>query len=456
MTATAIIPWRLVGLLANRVRLALADVRGALRRPVAGEPGHEAELARQTLRGEQRRLAILAPLLTGMTLLVVAFGVAGWWRGVLVSGYVWILAVGVLACTYEWTALRYLTHAVERGFQPDRFRFYLNALVEIAAPMAMALIAAAHTDPTTAVSGPASYVYFLFIILSALRLDFALSLFTGAVCSLAYGVTVVLYWAELERAFPLPGLTMQFSFFVRALIFLLAGWVAGLVSVRLRASLVETVETLRERERVVALFGQHVSPAVVDRLLTGAAGQHSEVRTVCVLVLDIRNFTGFSEQHPPEQVVALLNRLWGFMVRAVNDHHGFVNKFLGDGFLAVFGAPLSSGNDCQNAVAAARRILRELDGLVSSGVLPPVDVGMAVHAGDAIVGNIGSAERREYTVIGDVVNVAFRLEALNKDFGSRLLVSDRVRREVAAGNGEQGTTVQVRGRDGTLAVHSMG
>jgi adenylate cyclase len=418
--------------------------------------GHEPQLARQILSGERRRVAILAPLQTGLLLLLAVYGLAAHVRGTLPSGYGWILFVATVASAYEWFVVWYLGYAVKRGIHPARFRFYLNTLVEISVPMVMTLIVAAHINPVTAISSPGTYIYFIFICLSALRLDFALSLFTGAVSALAYGFTVVLHWDALEKTFPEPGLTMQFSFFVRALIFLLTGWVAGLVAVRIRQSLIEAVTTMREREQVVALFGQHVSPSVVDRLLTQAHGDHSEVRTVCVLVLDIRNFTSFAESRSPAEVVALLNTLWTFMVRAVNDHHGFINKFLGDGFLAVFGAPIPAGNDCANALAAARRILRELDDLMSGGALPPVQVGLAVHAGDAIVGNIGSVERKEYTVIGDVVNVAFRMEAFNKDFGSRLVVSQRVRRAVEINHAEPGTTVQVRGRNDTIEIHPTG
>ena len=141
------------------------------------------------------------------------------------------------------------------------------------------------------------------------------------------------------------------------------------------------------------------------------------------LVLDIRNFTTFSEGRVAEEVVAYLNTLWTFMVRTVNEHHGIVNKFLGDGFLAVFGAPVSTGNDCANALAAARHILREIDELTEAGRLLPTRIGIALHAGEAVVGNVGSAERKEYTVIGDVVNVAFRIERLNKQLGSTFLVS---------------------------------
>jgi adenylate cyclase len=163
------------------------------------------------------------------------------------------------------------------------------------------------------------------------------------------------------------------------------------------------------------------------------------------MVVDIRNFTSFAEARPADEVVRYLNTLWSFMVRAVNEHHGIVNKFLGDGFLAVFGAPLSTGIDCRNALAAAQRILSELTNLAATGGLPPTQIGIALHAGPAIVGSVGSADRKEYTVIGDVVNVAFRIEALNKEFGSTMLISEPVR-DVVGIDAERIPAIAIRGR----------
>jgi adenylate cyclase len=134
------------------------------------------------------------------------------------------------------------------------------------------------------------------------------------------------------------------------------------------------------------------------------------------------------------------------MVGTINEHGGIVNKFLGDGFLAIFGAPVSTGDDCGNAITAARRIICELERLAAEGALPPTKLGIALHSGLVIVGNIGSAERKEYTVIGDVVNVAFRIEALNKEFGSKLLISEPVRQQAGIDDGERIPAISIRGR----------
>src|SRR5262249_14569600 len=166
--------------------------------------------------------------------------------------------------------------------------------------------------------------------------------------------------------------------------------------------------------------GQHVSPAVVDRLLEQRADVKSEVRDVCVMFLDVRNFTAFAEKRTPEEVVEYLNSLFDFMIDSVNRHHGIVNKFLGDGVMAVFGAPLSDGKECVHAIDAAQEILAQIEEMVESGRIPPTRVGIGLHFGKALIGNVGSGARKEYTVIGDAVNVAARIEQLNKELGSQL------------------------------------
>ena len=183
----------------------------------------------------------------------------------------------------------------------------------------------------------------------------------------------------------------------------------------------------------------------------------SERRNVCVMFLDIRNFTTFAEKRMPEEVVAYLESLFEFMIEIVNRHHGVINKFLGDGFMALFGAPLSDGSDCLNGVAAAKEILSRIEDEVTRGNVLPTTVGIGIHAGEAVTGSIGSSLRKEYTVIGDVVNLASRIEKLNKEFGSQLLISEMVWQTLgesvteAIPKGE----VQVRGREEAIQVYQV-
>jgi len=140
----------------------------------------------------------------------------------------------------------------------------------------------------------------------------------------------------------------------------------------------------------------------------------------------------------------------------VNAHHGIINKFLGDGFMACFGAPLSDGRDTQNAVRAALEIARAVERMSADGTIPPTRIGIGLHAGTAVTGSVGSDERREYTLIGDTVNVASRVEQLTKQYGVVLLVTEAVwhvvKDEYQARPFE---TVAVRGREAPVAVYAL-
>ena len=205
------------------------------------------------------------------------------------------------------------------------------------------------------------------------------------------------------------------------------------------------------------MFGQHVSPAVVDQLLNQDVELAGEIREVCVMFLDIQGFTTFAENRRPEEVVEYLNGLFSVMIDVINRHNGIVNKFLGDGFMAIFGAPISDDSACRNAVAAALEMVERVQAMSASGEIPSTVIRLGLHAGEAVTGNVGSSERKEYTIIGDVVNLASRLEQLNKQFGSRLLISDTVlehldgQRERATALGE----VQVKGRERPVQVYRL-
>lgn len=178
---------------------------------------------------------------------------------------------------------------------------------------------------------------------------------------------------------------------------------------------------------------------------------------VCLMFLDIRDFTKYAEQRTPQEVMSFLNSLFEPMVDSVNGHGGIINKFLGDGFLAMFGAPIEDKQASSHAVAAAREILAKLDDDPLFGGLS-VKVGIGLHAGEAVTGTVGSAQRKEYTLIGDVVNLASRIEQLNKQFGSQLLISEMVwdvlSLDERSGGIELGP-VSVKGRERPVHVYQL-
>ncbi len=331
---------------------------------------------------------------------------------------------------YELIALRALQARIRRGRDFPRFVRIINVVVETSMPTVLLWVAVRYISPTIAFSLWPSMLYYIFIVGSVLRLDFGLSVLTGAVA--AFGYMALVFWVSPDAG------AAAVQHVPRALIMLTAGIVAGLVAMRLRNKFQSAVREAASRERVTNIFGQHVSPAVVDRLLDSSADWLGERREVCVMFLDIRNFTANSRERPPEAVVEYLNAAFASMIEVVDRHSGFINKFLGDGFMAVFGAPLQDPAAARHAVAAARQILFDIDRRASADKAWPLQVGIGLHIGPCVVGNVGSPRRKEFTVIGDTVNLASRLEQLTKQFGKRLIVSAAI---IAALGEEAGVSV---------------
>jgi adenylate cyclase len=175
------------------------------------------------------------------------------------------------------------------------------------------------------------------------------------------------------------------------------------------------------------------------------------------MFVDFRSFTAGARSRSPQQVVDRLDGAFAVLVEILDRHGGIVNKFLGDGFLALFGAPFAAPEAAHHAVAAAREMLAAMEG-VNNASSWPLRIGIGIHFGEVVAGNIGSPRRKEYTVIGDTVNFAARLEALNKDFDSQLLVSAAVR-DALGDDGRDAVSlgeVAIRGYDRPMMVWQLG
>ena len=334
---------------------------------------------------------------------------------------------------------------------------YISAFVETSIPGLALIVTAWFLNPIYALYTPAPFVYALFIVLSTLRLNFSLCVFTGAVAAIEYWLISWIFIASTPHESVEPILLGAPPHILKGFLFLLMGVAAGLVTTQIKTRILSSFETIQERNRISRTFGEYVSPVVMDKLLTLKPDYRSEKREVCVMFLDIRNFTSFAEKTAPEDVVAYLESLFEFMIEIVNRHHGVINKFLGDGFMAVFGAPISEGGDCFNGVAAAKEILARVDEEVALGHVAPTKVGIGLHAGEAVTGSIGSSLRREYTVIGDVVNLASRIEKLNKVFGSQLLISEDVWQTLERDSADAIPMgeVKVQGREEAIQIYQV-
>lgn len=372
------------------------------------------------------------------------------------------------AVVYETIALGFVQKALKTRRMPPKIIRYMSLIIEVSFPTMLMLLLGARIHPIYAAHTPIILHYAIFIALSVLQLHFAASALSGFVAGAGY---FFVCWHTL----PIHGevtVTLENYYFVSSTIvfaksFLLFGMgiITGLVAYQLRKTLIRSLLAQEEKNAIVGMFGQYVSPSVAEKLIEQK--QHfkaeltGEERRVTVMFLDIRDFTSFSEKRSPQEVVQYLNTLFGHCIGIINKHNGIVNKFLGDGFMAVFGAPFSSGSasqDVHNAVSAMQEILKTIDSLNDNGLIPETQVGIGLHTGVAVTGSVGSDERKEYTIIGDTVNLASRLEQMTKQLSVRALLTDAVyeylseeaRRNISC---KPLPPLKVRGREEAVTVY---
>ena len=186
---------------------------------------------------------------------------------------------------------------------------------------------------------------------------------------------------------------------------------------------------LQERERLRDAFGRYVAPEVAEEVMRHGVSLGGSVVSAAVLFADIRDFTALSEQITPAEVVSLLNGYFAAIESPIHVEGGWINKFGGDSLLAVFGAPVPLSNHVQRAVRAAlgmRAALCEFNARQREKHGPTLRIGLGIHKGEMVAGSVGSPDRMEYTVIGDVVNTAAHIQALNKKWDTDVLLSAEV------------------------------
>lgn len=218
---------------------------------------------------------------------------------------------------------------------------------------------------------------------------------------------------------------------------------------------------LRDREMLKSALARYVSQNIADSVLTdrGLPSLRGERRQITVLIADIRNFTAMTERLSPEDLMRSLNVFFERMIEAIFAHRGTLDKFLGDGLLAVFGAPLHDAEHQKMAVFAAEAMLKASRRLrAEMRIRYKVDwrIGIGLHTGWAVVGNIGSQQRMEYTAIGDAVNAASRIEGLNKQYHTEILISGAVVEAVGdAFAFREVDSVQLRGTSQPIKLYTF-
>ncbi|MBR7080506.1 MAG: guanylate cyclase [Treponema sp.] len=227
---------------------------------------------------------------------------------------------------------------------------------------------------------------------------------------------------------------------------------------------------LKFEKNIRKAFSRFVPSQIIDELVKDADQSAKvsvgEKRDVAILFSDIRSFTTISEQNKPETIVAFLNRYFTVMCTIIKKHGGTIDKFIGDAIMALFGAPVSYEDNARRAVAAAYEMREALKTVELEDLVMPegmkFNIGIGIHYGDVIVGSIGSNDKTDYSVIGDNVNLASRMEGLTKTYGTMILVTDAVRNDLYKTNGDTCgfefrylDDVKVKGKEKAVPIYAI-
>lgn len=215
--------------------------------------------------------------------------------------------------------------------------------------------------------------------------------------------------------------------------------IATSVSIALEnARLYQKTLMMAENERGIRnMFQKFVPKEIVDKITHDTNGEKpviDELKTLTLMNIDLRGFSLLARELGPHKTVAVLNHFFGIMGGIVFKHRGIVDKYLGDGFLALFGAPVSDGYDADHAIAAAlemKTAVGSINDHFSGEIIKPLAIGISIHTGEAVVGNIGFEKKMDYTVIGDAVNVVFSLQDLTKTIPNGIVVSEKTLRALS-------------------------
>lgn len=363
-----------------------------------------------------------------------------------VSGSTFELVVSALACATAIAFAALLVRLLDLGWAPAPIgtgAVGFDVAFLIASPIIWLMSVGGPDEMPMSfmLKGGISILMIMAIVLNAIALRPLYPALATAGALLAYsGLTAAALSdprTELTRDYAeaLMGPSLGVGLIVsNALLILLIGIGVCLITVRARRLIIDGVKL----EKVSSQLGRYFSPAVRDKISDADSAflePGGEEKEITILFCDIRDFTRLSERMPPHDVMQLLSDYHSRMVDAVFAHGGTLDKFIGDAVMATFGTPDPRPDDAQRAVDAAiamRSALAEFNAERSAKNLSQIQHGIGIHAGSAVVGNVGTRDRLEYTVIGDAVNVASRVASACKTTGDDVLISGAVRDQLTS------------------------
>lgn len=347
------------------------------------------------------------------------------------SAFFTLLAFVFVFLIYQVIVLQYLKGKLRRGSSTSTAYKFIHTTIEISFPTIIMLHMMLERQMLSILDSPISLMYFLFIILSILHLDFKVNFFAGALATVQY-ILLVYYGFNLMDNVANSSSTPENAHYIRTIALVFSGAAAAFVSAELKSRIKATFDFREKKNELEVLFGQHVSKEV-SRALIEEKGV-TRRREATVMFLDVRNFSGFADTHSAEQVIDYQNKFLSPVMDIINQHQGVVFQILGDGLMACFGAPGENVLHADVAFQASLEILRQVKKASEENIIPATTIGIGLHSGEVVTGNIGNENRKQFSISGNAVIVASRIEQLNKKYGTQFLISDQVYKQIEKGS----------------------
>ncbi|WP_316734954.1 adenylate/guanylate cyclase domain-containing protein [Pedobacter aquatilis] len=322
---------------------------------------------------------------------------------------------------YEVLVILFLRRLIKQERAAPNWFKYLNAFIEMTFISSLMSFIPGIDKRMHLIESPLFFMlYMVYLILSVLHINRNLIIFATIVAIGQYAIVTHLSYFSL--AIP------QNSYYLRCAVLLISGIAASYVAQQIRKLIDTKIQIQNEHEQLGILFSQQVS-AEISAELTSNTHDGSQ-REITIMSLDIRNFTVFAERHSPEEIMAFQNKIFSPIIEIITEHKGLVNQILGDGIMASFGMRNDEGH-ALSALNAATKIIKLVSRMSSEKTIEKTKIGIGIHSGEVVVGNIGNEERKQYSISGSAVIIAFRIEQLNKLFHSDILITSAVKEKIS-------------------------
>ena len=342
-----------------------------------------------------------------------------------------IIGFIIVFILYQVANLRYLKKRMIPAHPPSLRYKVIQTIVEITIPSFIMIFIMGDLKLLSFIDTPVMLVYFLLITLSILHLDYRVNIFAGALAAIQYAFVVYYAFHNLDTTSEAKAVVPENSYYIRCVILLLCGGSAAFVSAELKKRITTALDVQKAKDNVELLFGQQVSKEV-SRAIMEDKGE-TKRREATIMFLDIRNFTAFADTHTAEEVNEYQNKFLGPIIDIINLHQGVVFQILGDGLMACFGSPVENILHADMAFQAGINIMKQVGQASDNALIPKTKIGIGLHSGLVVTGNIGNEQRKQFSISGSPVIIASRIEQLNKKYNSEFLISREVYEKIVPG-----------------------